>query len=87
VGAVTVRVTSDNSQFSNFRIENLGDGSFRLSFAGIPGRTYRVQYSDTVVNPIWHDLATNTADPLGQYEYVDRPPPEAASRFYRSVTP
>jgi len=86
-GLVTVTIGTNNSQFANFRIENLGDGSFRLSFAGIPGRLYRIQYCEDLANPTWQDLTSITADSLGEYEYVDTPPAGAPSRFYRSVSP
>jgi hypothetical protein len=58
-----------------------------LVFAGIPGWTYRIQYADTLPPSNWTDLSTNTADGLGVYQYVDMPPTNSPSRFYRSVSP
>ncbi len=58
----------------------------RLSFTGLAGRTYRVEYTDNLAtNPIaWQALGTVTADGNGQFERVD-PPPLPGQRFYRAV--
>ena len=46
---MTVNLHSDNAQWQNItKIETLGDGSMRVSFAGIPGRSYRVQSTDSL---------------------------------------
>jgi len=87
IGSVTVNVKSDNSQPQNFAIEDLGNGSFGLTFTGIPGRTYRIQYTEQLENPNWQTLASGTPNSLGFFEYVDTPPIEKPTRFYRSVYP
>ena len=87
VGTVTVQIQTNNAPSANFTIQDLGDGSFKLKFAGIPGWTYRIQYAEDLTNPNWQDLATPTADEFGAYEYTDRPPVNTPSRFYRSVWP
>jgi hypothetical protein len=87
IGSVTVNVKSDNSQPQNFAIEDLGNGSFRITFTGIPGRTYTIQYTEQLDNPNWQTLASGSANSLGFFEYVDTPPIETPSRFYRSIYP
>lgn len=88
VGTVTVVVTADDTApgLSIAKMEVLPDGSLRLVFAGIPGRVYRVQSSDTLAPDSWVDRATLAADALGRFEFID-PAPLPPSRFYRTVQP
>jgi hypothetical protein len=86
-GTVTVNIVVDNSTAQNItKIETLGDGSKRVTFGGIPGRTYRVQTTDSLAPANWVDRATVPADALGQFQFTD-PPPLPLTRFYRSVSP
>jgi hypothetical protein len=86
-GNVLVQVITASGPSHNFTINLQPDGSVRLDFAGIPGWTYRIQYADTLPPVNWMDLSTNTADSLGDYEYIDMPPANSPTRFYRSVSP
>ena len=86
-GNVLVQVMTPTGPSHNFTIDIQPDGSVKLAFAGIPGWTYRIQYADTLPPVNWTDLSTNTADALGVYQYIDLPPTDAPSRFYRSVSP
>jgi hypothetical protein len=58
----------------------------RLIFTGLAGRTYRVEYADSLgTAPIaWQVVGTVTADGNGEFELVV-PPPLPAQRFYRAV--
>ena len=84
-GTVTVQIKMDSSLFVNAEVQQLGDGSYRLSFGGAPGGKARIQYTDSLSAPNWQDLATGTADNYGVFRYVDSPPPNAPARFYRSL--
>jgi hypothetical protein len=84
---VTVQVKADNGQPSEFAIRNLGDGSYCLAFSGIPGLSYRVQWSPSLPPTEWQDLVVRTADMFGAVEYTDQPPANAQTRYYRCVTP
>ena len=68
-------------------IQRQRDGSVALSFAGVPGRVYRIQYTDSISNPDWHDLGTRTADSSGVCQFTDRPPTDVPTRYYRAVSP
>jgi subtilisin-like proprotein convertase family protein len=82
---VTVDVKVDNGLSSNLSITSLGNHQYRIDGSGIPGRTYRIQYSDTA-NPLnWQDLLSVTADSLGRFGATDTSSGDL--RFYRSVTP
>jgi len=85
VGTVSVNIKVDTGLSSNLTITSLGNHQYRIDGSGIPGRTYRVQYSDTV-NPLnWQDLTSVTADSLGRFSTTDGSSGEL--RFYRTVTP
>ena len=84
-GTVTVQINTNSSPTGNFTIQLLGDGSVLLTFAGAPGFTYRIQYTESLITPNWQDLATRIADQFGEYIYIDSPPPGAPARYYRSV--
>jgi hypothetical protein len=87
VGTVTVAIITDNSPSSNLTITSIGNNEYRIDGNGIPGRTYRLQHSDST-NPFnWQDLpgGSVTADGVGQFEYTDTSTAEI--RLYRSVSP
>jgi hypothetical protein len=65
----------------------LGGGSFRVRFQGVPERTYRIEYTESLTTPDWRTLSTGTAGANGLVEIVDRPTAGSPARFYRSVYP
>jgi hypothetical protein len=85
---VTVSILSDNGQGRNFeQVVDLGGGTLRLTFNGIPQRVYSVQYT-TELNPpntIWTTLVQQPADAQGRviYEHTSG----SATRFYRCLQP
>ena len=84
-GTVTVSLIVDNEPSQNvISFQMLGDGSAETVFGGIPGRTYRIQTSENLIN--WTDRATVVADGVGRVMFTD-PPPLVPSRFYRTVSP
>ncbi len=67
-------------------ISNPASGSVLISGSGIPGYTYRLQYSDTPGPAyVWQDLTTVTADNTGQFSYTDTS--GGLTRFYRTIYP
>jgi hypothetical protein len=87
-GSVAVAFLMDNSQSQNLVVTELGDGSAVISGSGIPGYTYRLQYSVTAGPAFaWQDLATVTADSSGRFNFTDTPPANSPARFYRSTSP
>ena len=58
-----------------------------LNFAGIPGRLYRVQFTESLVLPVvWTDFATNQAPPGGLFSVTDTNA-FTPNRFYRTCSP
>jgi mono/diheme cytochrome c family protein len=85
-GIVNVLVTSDPPS-PNLSVTDLGNGSYRIRFDGIPNLTYRVEYTPSL-NPLqWQTLGSRTADANGMFEIIDTPPAGFGQRFYRSVYP
>ena len=87
IGTVTVAIKADNDPGQNLTITDLGNGSFRINGDGIPGRTYRLQSTDTLSPANWQDISGGsvTADSTGRFQYTDTP--GAGPRYYRSVYP
>jgi len=87
VGVVTVQVRPDNPQPVTFAVANPGDGTVRLTFDGIPGYTYRLEYAEDLLNPNWQTFTTQTADAFGVCQFVDESLTISPMRFYRAVWP
>jgi hypothetical protein len=66
-------------------VTDLGGGSFRVDGFGIPGFTYRLQYTDSLSPADWQELTTVTSDLTGRFSYTDTG--GSPSRFYRTVHP
>ncbi len=86
-GSVTVNIRTDGSLALNYAgIQNLGAGKFRVTFHGIPGLAYTVQYADSIVPPInWLTLGSAVADGAGIVTCDDLA--GTGSRFYRTTYP
>jgi uncharacterized repeat protein (TIGR03806 family) len=83
-GLVTVTVQPDPAAMEVLAIRT-DPGEFTLSFTGVPGFTYTVQYTDSLQSPAWQNLTTAVADEFGQVQTVDNSPSGGATRFYRAV--
>jgi hypothetical protein len=57
-----------------------GNGTFQLTFSGVPGNSYVLQASTNLVN--WTSLSTNNA-PTNLFKWVDPGASNFPSRFYR----
>lgn len=86
-GTATVSVTYDNVTPQNFRADILGDGSVRLTFDGIPSRTYSIEFTENLQNASWQTLGTVTANALGIFTFTNSLPAGAPQRFYRAAWP
>jgi subtilisin-like proprotein convertase family protein len=83
-GVVTVNVLTDNGPSPNLTITALGGSAYNIRGDGIPGRTYRIQYSNSP-NGGWQELGSATADAFGIFQLTDAN--GSPQRFYRSVYP
>jgi hypothetical protein len=62
-----------------------GTGTYQLSFTGVPGFTYTVQYTDALDPANWQNLGTVTANELGNVQLEDTTSGNGPTRFYRAV--
>jgi hypothetical protein len=88
VGTVTVAIKTDQNPGSSQigSIQNLGSSIYRITFGGIPGRTYTIQYTESLTIPIvWQTLGTATATANGTFTFDDNS--GSLLRFYRAVYP
>ena len=81
---VLVSVREFDSSANKLGLTALADG-WRLTFAGVSGRSYRVQRSATA-NGEWSTATTIVMPASGVASYDDHNPPPGTG-FYRAVTP
>jgi hypothetical protein len=87
VGIVNVRVQSNPLPSPNLSVTDLGDGSYRIRFDGIPGLIYRIECTGSLSPANWQVMGSEAANQAGNFEITDRPPAGFSQRFYRSVHP
>ncbi|SPE51544.1 hypothetical protein SBV1_1380001 [Verrucomicrobia bacterium] len=85
VGTVTVQIKPNDPVPLNFMAQLGAGGSLSLSFDGVPGWAYRVQYKNALTDPVWLNLPSITADGYGVGRFEDVL--AAPARFYRAVGP
>jgi hypothetical protein len=59
-------------------------GTSRLTFSGIAGRTYTIEFNSTLNPDNWQPLASPVAGAQGAFEFLDTPPPGTVRHFYRA---
>ena len=92
-GTVTVTVTSGGAVSMNIVYGPVVTGGvFNVRFAGVPGYTYTIESTDTLVDPVWVAI-TNLVAPVvdqgygvGIFDFIE-PAGVASQRFYRTVSP
>ncbi len=84
-GTATIVLTTDDAPTPNYSVIDLGGGTARVGFSAIPGRSYAVQYADSLTPPDWQDLTVETADDTGRIQVTDSEPGQPNSRHYRLV--
>lgn len=87
-GTVTVNIKTDGSATGNQigGVEVRGPNQYRIVFGGIPGRTYTIQYTESLSLPYtWQTVGTATASPTGLITFDDTS--ASPIRLYRTVYP
>ncbi len=89
IGVVAIRVAGgDPTPSRNVLTLVPGTGGrMTIRFAGIPGRTYRIEAATGLTAPDWSSLGTALAGPNGLFEFTDNEAPDHGTRYYRSVEP
>ena len=89
-GAVLVAVSAATVPSPNIVVPpsyDSGSGTFSVTFAGIPGYSYTIQYSPNVTGGPWTTLTNLTAGSDGLFQLLDAETPPPPQRFYRTVYP
>jgi hypothetical protein len=86
-GKILFNIKDGNGPSNNSKTSGKKDGADRIVFAGVPGKTYTIQYTESLENPQWQTVATRTADAFGSYEYVDSAQAGRSRRYSRSICP
>jgi hypothetical protein len=80
--------TDPQDRDSFLKVQAVASAGVRtLQFGAAADRTYTIQYSDALHSGVWQKLADVLAGSAARVETVIDPAPDAASRFYRVVTP
>jgi hypothetical protein len=68
-----------------------GSSSFLIEFEAVPGKTYHIQYTDSLSNP-WKTVQPGIVAPANRIQWIDSGPPgtecapgDAGQRFYRII--
>jgi hypothetical protein len=84
-GTVVVTVTPGGAGSKNITGVSVAEnGDFVLNYAGIPGRTYRVERAGDVNGP-WTEIGTATVGANGLGQFVDGDPARPSPAFYRMM--
>lgn len=67
-------------------IDPLANSALRIRGLGATGKTYQIQATPSVSNPVWTTLGTATADGNGRFTYFTTQDPAFPARFFRAVT-
>jgi hypothetical protein len=89
VGTVSVTVTDNGGGSPNVvgsATFDSGTGTFSVTFAGIPGVEYTVEYAEGSAAPPWTKLENVTAGDKGLF-VVEDTAPQSPGRYYRTVYP
>ena len=66
-------------------MDNLGNTDLRVRGLGATGKTYQIQATYDLANPVWTPLGLSTADGNGRFTFFTAQEAVAPARFYRAV--
>ncbi len=66
-------------------LDNLGNGSLLLRGLGATAKTYQIEATSDLANPVWTPLGSTTADGNGRFIFSTTQAADAPARFYRAV--
>lgn len=65
--------------------EGISDSGFQMSAPTLPGEAYRVEYTDQLNSPDWHELFRIPSAPSNFWQFVDAGATNIQQRFYRVI--
>jgi hypothetical protein len=66
-------------------LDNLGNSALRLRGLGATAKTYQIQATSDLINPVWTPLGSATADGNGRFTFFTAQAADGSMRFYRAV--
>jgi hypothetical protein len=84
---IQARPVTGGISFNIVAAEVLAGGPVRVRCVGIPGRSYAVQASDSLIAPNWTTLSTPAAAANGRFEAIDADAALHSTRYYRTLEP
>ncbi len=80
-----VNLRVDTNASPNLAIAPLGGGAYLIKGDAIPGRSYRIQWSDATPSSNWQTVGTATANAFGTFLFTNTP--GGSQGYYRSAWP
>lgn len=68
-------------------LDNLGNGNLWLRGLGATGKTYQIEATSDLTDPVWEPLGFSTADGNGRFTFFTAQTADLPTRFYRAVLP
>jgi hypothetical protein len=62
------------------------NSALRIRGLGATGKTYQIQVTSNLSNPVWTSLGSATADGNGRFTFFTNVDTTAPARFFRAVT-
>lgn len=86
-GTAMVNVVNDESYSTNYVVELISEDEVRVTFDGIPGRTYAIDYTEILTPPAWQSLGNIAADSNGRLIFNHTLSAGSPERIYRVTRP
>jgi hypothetical protein len=67
-------------------IDSMTNSALRIRGLGATGKTYQIQVTSNLSNPVWTSLGSATADGNGRFTFFTSVDATASARFFRAVT-
>jgi len=67
-------------------LDPLANSTLRIRGLGATGKTYQIQVTSNLSNPVWTSLGSATADGNGRFTFFTSVDATASARFFRAVT-
>ena len=68
-------------------LDSQTNSALRLRGLGGTGKTYQIEATSSLSNPVWNPLGSATADANGRFIFFTSQDPGSPVRFFRAVTP
>ncbi len=67
-------------------LDSMTNSTLRIRGLGATGKTYQIQATSNLSNPVWTSLGSATADGNGRFTFFITPDATAPARFFRAVS-